>query len=193
MRINELSKKYNVDKRTIDYYSNVAKILPFKQNKGSNNYRDYDANSEKALRRILILRELDFSIDIIKKKLDDPYEFSSDMMDHFIEELKKKREKELSRINSLIDYAEEEKRENAISKEEKKELINKINDEIDKIKSLLMEQHEHIGLTEGELFIDLKGALQKYSIDNNLSWEAAASLLFSQGDHYAPYKSLYLL
>ena len=169
MRINELSKKYNVDKRTIDYYSNVAKILPFTQNKGSNNYRDYDANSEKTLRRILILRELGFSIDTIKKKLDNPYEFSSDMMDHIIEELKKKREQELSRINNLIDYAEEEKIENAISKEEKKELITKINDEIDKIKSLLMEQHERIGLTEGALFIDLKGALQKYSTDNNLS------------------------
>lgn len=169
MRKNQLSKKYNVDARTIEFYSSVAKILPFTQNEGSNNYRDYDANSEKALRRILILRELGFSIDTIKKKLDDPYEFSSDMMDYYIEELKKKREQELSRINSLIDYAEEEKRENAISKEEKKELINKISDEIDKIKNLLMEQHEHIGLTEGELFIDLKGALQKYSIDNNLN------------------------
>lgn len=170
MRINELSKKYNVDKRTIEFYSSVAKILPFTQNKGSNNYRDYDANSEKALRRILILRELGFSIDTIKKKLDDPYEFSSDMMKYYyIEELKKKREKELSRIDKIIDYAEEEERENAISKEEKKELINKISDEIDNIKSLLMEQHEHIGLTEGELFIDLKGALQKYSIHNDLS------------------------
>ena len=169
MRINQLSKKYNVDKRTIDYYSNVAKILPFTQSEGSNNYRDYDANSEKTLRRILILRELGFSIDTIKKKLNDPDEFSSDIMDHFIEELTKKRDQELSRIDSLIDYAEEEKRENAVSKEEKKELINKIGDEIDKIKSLLMGQHEHIGLTEEELFIDLKGALQKYSIDNNLN------------------------
>lgn len=169
MRINELSKKYNVDKRTIDYYSNVAKILPFTQNEGSNKYRDYDVNSEKALKRILILRELGFSIDEVRSRLNNPYIFSSEMMDYYIEELKKKREQELSRINGLIDYAEEDKRENAISKEEKKELINKISDEIDKIKSLLMEQHENIGLTEGTLFIDIKGALQKYSIDNNLS------------------------
>lgn len=170
MRKNQLSKKYNVDARTIEYYSSVAKILPFTQNEGSNNYRDYDANSEKTLRRILILRELDFSIDEIRSKLNDPYEFSSDMMEYYyIKELKKKREKELSRIDKIIDYAEEEKRENAISKEEKKELITKISDEIDKIKSLLMEQHERIGLTEGALFIDLKGALQKYSTDNNLS------------------------
>lgn len=169
MRINELSKKCNVDKRTIDYYSNVAKILPFTQNEGSNNYRDYDANSEKTLRRILILRELDFSIDEIRNKLNDLSSFSSEMMDYYIEELTKKREQELSRINSLIDYAEKEKIENTISKEEKKELITKISDEIDKIKSLLIEQHDSIGLTEGELFIDLKGALQKYSDDNNLS------------------------
>lgn len=170
MRKNQLSKKYNVDARTIEFYSSVAKILPFTQNEGSNNYRDYDANSEKALRRILILRELGFSIDDIRSKLNDPYEFSSDMIEYYyIEELKKKREQELSRINSLIDYAEEEKRENAISKEEKKELINQISDEIDKIKSLLMEQHEHIGLTEGQLFIDLKDALQKYSNISKLS------------------------
>lgn len=104
MRIKELSKKYGVDIRTIDYYSNVAKILPYKQCNTTNTYRDYDAESEEILKRILIYRELGFSINKIQKILN-----GSELDDtrDCIAKLNKKKEEEINRINKLIEYADD--------------------------------------------------------------------------------------
>ena len=101
MRKNQLSKKYNIDARTIDYYSNVVKILPYTQNSGSNNYRNYDENSERILKQILILRELGLSINAIKDRLNNPTSFSYEWSDFYIEELEKKREEELQKAHWL--------------------------------------------------------------------------------------------
>lgn len=53
MRINELSKKYGVDRRAIDYYSNLG-LLHYTI-EGSNGYRDYNEECEKELQKILIV------------------------------------------------------------------------------------------------------------------------------------------
>ncbi len=106
MRIKELSEKYHLDSRTIDYYSNVAKILPYKQPNSSNNYRDYDEESERVLKKILILRGIGLPIEKIKTALQDPSYFSMEQLDEHIEMLKKKREEEINRYDEWIDFAE---------------------------------------------------------------------------------------
>ena len=107
MRIKELSEKYNVDKRTIDYYSSVAKILPFTQNEETNNYREYDENSERTLVKILVLRELGLSIKEIQSRLNDKAMFTPKYIKRYVSELTKKRDEEWHRIDNLIGYAEE--------------------------------------------------------------------------------------
>ena len=106
MRIKELSEKYHLDSRTIDYYSNVAKILPYKQPNVSNNYRDYDEESERVLKKILILRGIGLPIEQIRTALQNPNYFSMERLDEHIEILKKKREEEINRYNECIDFAE---------------------------------------------------------------------------------------
>ena len=107
MRIKELSEKYNIDKRTIDYYSSIAKILPFTQNEETNNYREYDENSERTLVKILVLRELGLSIKEIQSRLNDKAMFTPKYIKRYISELTKKRDEEWHRIDDLIGYAEE--------------------------------------------------------------------------------------
>lgn len=106
MRIKELSKKYGVDLRTIDYYSNVAKILPYKQCNTTNTYRNYDVESEEILKRILIYRELGYSIDKIRKILNGS-EIDNTTEYEYIAKLNKKKEEEINRINKLIEYTED--------------------------------------------------------------------------------------
>lgn len=53
MRINELSKKYGVDRRTIDYWTNLGWIRCAKEKNG---YRNYKKEGEEDIRKILILR-----------------------------------------------------------------------------------------------------------------------------------------
>ena len=106
MRKKEFSEKYHIDPRTIDYYSNVAKILPYKQSNKSNNYRDYDLESERAIKKILILRGIGLPIEEIKNILNDPTYFTQDQLDEHIESLKKKRDEEIQRYDEWISFAE---------------------------------------------------------------------------------------
>lgn len=106
MRIKELSEKYHLDSRTIDYYSNVAKILPYKQPNPRNNYRDYDEESERILKKILILRGIGLPIEKIKAALQDPSYFSMERLNEHIETLKIKRQEEIARYDEWIDFAE---------------------------------------------------------------------------------------
>lgn len=109
MRKKELSKKYGVDSRTLDYYSCVEKILPYKQVNESNNYREFDEVSEETLKQILILRELGYSIKKIKIMLNGTDFFTSEDLDKYIVKLKRKQMEEFKRMNKLIDYAEDMK------------------------------------------------------------------------------------
>ena len=106
MRIKEFSEKYHIDPRTIDYYSNVAKILPYKQGNKTNKYRDYDVESERAIKKILILRGIGLSIEEIKSILNDPSYFTQDRLEEHIESLKKKRDEEIQRYDEWISFAE---------------------------------------------------------------------------------------
>lgn len=161
MRKNKLSKKYNVDARTIDYWSGVVNILPYTKNTGSNNYREYDENSERVLKKILILREFGYSIEQIRQKLDDPLAFSPEICELYIEQLEKRLKEEVLRIDSLISYTNDLKNERILTKEEKQEVYSKLISGIDGVRDLLKDRDKY-GMTEADLFLDLKEVLSKY-------------------------------
>ena len=103
MRIKELSEKYNVDKRTIDYYTREG-LLPYEPENLINNYRQYYEESERILKRILILREIGYSISEVKEMLYSGESFSNERLEYCKAQLIKRREEEISRIDKLIGY-----------------------------------------------------------------------------------------
>ena len=103
MRIKELSGKYNIDTRTIDYYSRLG-ILPFKEESDHNTYRNYDEESERILKRIMILREVGYSINEIKEMTHSQVAFSTNRIKYYASRLNQRREEEIDRINKLIEY-----------------------------------------------------------------------------------------
>ena len=105
MRIGKLADKYSLDTRTIDYYSNTAKILPYKTLPGSN-YRDYDEESERTLLKILIFRDAGLSISQITDALKDPSYFTKAKLEEHIAKIKKHREEDMKRYDDMIEFAE---------------------------------------------------------------------------------------
>ena len=79
MRIGQLSVAYNVDIRTLDYYTNLG-ILPCKTSPGKRSPREYTEESEKALKKILILRGAGFSIEEVKEALSNPSYFNNERL-----------------------------------------------------------------------------------------------------------------
>lgn len=65
MFINEIEHKVGLTKKAIRYYETIGLILPHRDD--SNGYRIYSENDVKELRLIKFLRELDVSINDIKK------------------------------------------------------------------------------------------------------------------------------
>lgn len=104
MRIGKLAKKYGIDTRTIDYYTNTVHILPCKQIPGSN-YRDYDDESEIALKKILIFRDVGLSISEITEALKDPSYFTIARLEDHIRKMEQHREEEIKRYDMMIDFA----------------------------------------------------------------------------------------
>ncbi|MEG0409125.1 MAG: MerR family transcriptional regulator [Bacilli bacterium] len=70
--IAQFAKLHNINKRTLHYYDKIDLFSP--QYKGDNNYRYYDYKQSVELEYILMLKELDLSIDEIKHYLRNPNE-----------------------------------------------------------------------------------------------------------------------
>ncbi|AJY73370.1 MerR family transcriptional regulator [Paenibacillus beijingensis] len=68
LRIGELSKRANVSPRTIDYYTSVGLIEPFKRS--DKNYRLYNDETLKRLERIEQLKKEKYTLDEIKETLN---------------------------------------------------------------------------------------------------------------------------
>lgn len=64
MRTNEVERRFNVSKETLRYYEKEGLVVPKREDNGYRNYSDYDII---ALQSILELREIDISIEEIKK------------------------------------------------------------------------------------------------------------------------------
>ena len=63
MRIKEVEEKLGIDRETIRFYIKEDLISPMQ---GSNRYRDYTEEDVRQLKRILIMRDLDMSLDDIR-------------------------------------------------------------------------------------------------------------------------------
>ena len=68
----QFAKLHNINKRTLHYYDSIGLFSP--NTKGKNGYRYYDLSQSIELEYILMLRELDMSIDEIKEYVKRPTE-----------------------------------------------------------------------------------------------------------------------
>jgi Predicted transcriptional regulators len=88
--INELSKLAGVSTRTLRYYDEIGLLSP--ERVRSNDYRVYGQNEVDLLQQILFFRELDMSLDEIKKIVcSKEYDRTSALQEHLLA-LKAKRE-----------------------------------------------------------------------------------------------------
>ena len=65
MKINEVAKLLGVTVRTLHYYDEIGLLKPSEITEAG--YRLYDSTSLETLQQILFFRELDFSLNDIKK------------------------------------------------------------------------------------------------------------------------------
>lgn len=107
MRIGQLSKKYNVDIRTIDFYTKKAGILKTRTvQQGTQHWREYDEDSEKNLLKILILRDIGLSIKEIQDAFEDPSFFTEERMRAYAFHLKENKKIAMKRYDDMISFAE---------------------------------------------------------------------------------------
>ena len=66
MRIKEVEEKLGIDRETIRFYIKEDLISP---EQGSNRYREYTEEDVRQLKRILIMRDLDMSVEDIRSVL----------------------------------------------------------------------------------------------------------------------------
>ena len=77
MRINEFAEKYGVDKRQIDYWTNLNLLHPEGTSEG-NGYRVYGPTAEEEIKKILIVRAMG---------VDSKLKEYVDLLDHLPKEL----------------------------------------------------------------------------------------------------------
>ena len=107
--VKETSDLAGVSIRTLHYYDKIGILSPSEKN--SSGYRFYDQKTIERLRTILFFRELEFSLEEIKKILDDPGFSPEKAIEQQITLLKIKRE----RLDSIISLAEKIKNKEEIN------------------------------------------------------------------------------
>ena len=117
MQIGELSKKYRIERRAIDYYASAG-IIPY-ENDANNNYREYGKAAEEIVKKIMILREMDFSARKIKEILENPMLLNQTTMEIFIKVLKDKKKQSMQYYDDCIRYAQEHIRETKNNRRQK--------------------------------------------------------------------------
>lgn len=106
MRISEFSKKYGVDKRTIDYWTNCG-FLHHQVNK-TNGYREYGPEAEKEIKLLLIAKAMDIgSIEETVESLNYQPMYKGLFKKYVIHRLEEKKRIEMERFNDAIQYAKE--------------------------------------------------------------------------------------
>ena len=68
----QFAKLHNINKRTLHYYDNIGLFSP--NTKGENGYRYYDLSQSIELEYIIMLRELNMSIEEIEDYVKKPTE-----------------------------------------------------------------------------------------------------------------------
>lgn len=97
--VHEVSKLIGVSKRTLQYYDEIGLLSPTEYTESG--YRLYDDIAMKKLWKILLLKELGYQLNDIKKILDDLDFDLRDWIEKHIKILTKKKE----RLENLIGYA----------------------------------------------------------------------------------------
>ncbi len=106
MRISEFSKKYGVDKRTIDYWTNCGFLHP--QVNKTNGYREYGPEAEKEIKLLLIAKAMDIgSIEETVEALNHPLISKKLFKTYVMHRLEEKKRIEMTRFNDAIQYAKE--------------------------------------------------------------------------------------
>lgn len=96
MKINQVAKLTGITVRTLHYYDEIGLLKPHKIT--DSGYRLYDSADLELLQQILFFKELDFSLDDIKKIITSPqYDRESALKNHKALLIKKK-----NRIENLI-------------------------------------------------------------------------------------------
>lgn len=98
-KVHEVSKSIGVSKRTLQYYDEIGLLSPTEYTESG--YRLYDDAAVEKLWRILLMRELGYQLNDIKKIMDSKNFDLRDSIGKHIEILTKKKE----RLENLIGYA----------------------------------------------------------------------------------------
>lgn len=101
MRISQLASTYDLDKRSIDYYTTLG-LIPCTTLDGSK-YREYGEDAETVVKKIVILRDAGLSEKDIKKALSNPSYFTTAKWNEHIQDMKDR----ITKIETMITYAEE--------------------------------------------------------------------------------------
>lgn len=86
LKVNEVSLKYGISKRTIKYYEEIG-ILQSCREEGSN-YRVYDSQALDRLEKILLLRRLDFTLNDICRILDSDVKLAQQLFENKLAAIK---------------------------------------------------------------------------------------------------------
>ncbi len=100
MTVNEVSKLSGVSIRTLQYYDKIGLLVPEKHSDAG--YRLYGEASLERLQQILLFRELEFSLNDIKRIIESPNFDRVEAIRQQIELLNLKKQ----HIESLIEYAD---------------------------------------------------------------------------------------
>lgn len=105
MLIAQFAKKYELDKRTIDFYTTEGLLEPPEEQRGSKKYRIYGKKEEAAIKKIMLLRDLDIPVKEIKEILKDPSYFTEAKWDEIIQKLEEKKTREVRYYDERISLA----------------------------------------------------------------------------------------
>ena len=95
--INEVAKKCNITKKAIQYYVEQGLITPVILENG---YKDFSEDEVKLLKKVVLYRRLDLSINEIKRVLANPNEIKSILYQRTLEmERAKEKQELLKRLN----------------------------------------------------------------------------------------------
>ena len=87
----EKYEKYGLSRRKLDYYSSKeVGLIPCKQDPVTK-IRSYDEESEKVIKKMIILRDLGFSSQKIKECIMDASYFTVERLDEHIATLEQKK------------------------------------------------------------------------------------------------------
>ena len=103
MKINEFAKKYGVDKRTIDYWTNCGLLNP---SPCENGYRDYDYVCEREVKLLLIAKAL--NVGSLNDTVNMLNVMPKEAVDMFvIKRILEEKEKQTALYDKAVDYVNE--------------------------------------------------------------------------------------